>query len=84
MAHSTSLPENILDSGWLDKPVDIFNEKVEPALSGVRPRFEGLSERIRLDNQGKEVFRHTEELAYVVGTGVERRYSRRAPGQLFV
>ena len=29
MAHSTSLPENILDKGWLTQPVDIFNPKLD-------------------------------------------------------
>jgi hypothetical protein len=69
MAHSTSSPRTILDSGWLDKPADIFNEKSNLHYQVFARDSKVYQSEYGLDLQGKEVFRHTEELAYVVGTG---------------
>jgi len=69
MAHSTSLPRSILDKGWLAKPVDIFNQKLDRHYQVFARDGKVYQSEYGLDQQGKEVFRHTEELAYVVGTG---------------
>jgi len=70
MAHSTFLPENILDKGWLDKPVDLYSEKVNRHYQVFTRDLKAYQSEYGLDQQGKEVFRHTEELAYMVGSGV--------------
>jgi Cytochrome c554 and c-prime len=69
MAHSTSLPGTILDSGWLAQPVDIFNEELNRHYQVFARDSKVYQSEYGLDSQGKETFRHTEELAYVVGTG---------------
>ena len=69
MAHSTSLPGSILDKGWLAKPVDIFNQKLDRHYQVFARDGKVYQSEYGLDQQGKELFRHTEELAYVVGTG---------------
>ncbi len=70
MAHSTILPENILAKGWLDKPVDVYSEKVKRHYQVFARDSKVYQSEYGLDEQGKEVFRHTEELAYMVGSGV--------------
>jgi tetratricopeptide (TPR) repeat protein len=70
MAHSTFLPENISDKGWLDKPVDLYSEKVNRHYQAFTRDSKVYQSEYGLDEQGKEVFRHTEELAYMVGSGV--------------
>jgi hypothetical protein len=68
MAHSTSLPKTILDNGWLTNPVDIFNQKLDRHYQVFARDGKVYESEYGLD-RGKELFRHTEELAYVVGTG---------------
>jgi hypothetical protein len=70
MAHSTFLPGKIVDLGWLNKPVDIFNEKHNRHYQIYSRDFRIYQSEYGLDEQGKEVFRHTQELAYMVGSGV--------------
>jgi tetratricopeptide (TPR) repeat protein len=70
MAHSTFLPGNILDMGWLDKPVDLYSEKVNRHYRVFARDSKIYQSEYGLDEQGREVFRHTEELAYMVGSGV--------------
>ena len=84
MAHSTSLPGSILDKGWLAKPVDIFNQKLDRHYQVFARDGKVYQSEYGLDQQGKEVFRHTEELAYVVGTGANGVTPISPPGQLFV
>ena len=69
MGRSTSLPNQLLDSGWLSQPVDIFNEKQNRHYQVFARDAKVYQSEYGLDDQGKETFRHTEELAYVVGTG---------------
>jgi tetratricopeptide (TPR) repeat protein len=70
MARSTSLPIKVMDLGWLNKPVDIFNEKHNRHYQMFVRGSKVYQSEYELDNQGKEVFRHTEELAYLIGSGV--------------
>ena len=44
MAHSTSLPGSILDMGWLAKPVDIFNQKLNRHYQVFARDAQGLPE----------------------------------------
>ncbi len=69
MAHSTSLPGSMLDKGWPAKPVEIFNQKVDRHYRVFAHDGKAYQSEYGLDQQDKEIFRHTEELAYVVGTG---------------
>ena len=69
MGRSTSLPSKLLDLGFLDKPVEIFNEKQNRHYQVFTREAKIYQSEYGLDEQGKETFRHTEELAYVVGTG---------------
>jgi Flp pilus assembly protein TadD len=69
MGRSTSLPIRLLDSGWLSQPVDIFNEKHNRHYQVFARGAKVYESEYGVDGQGNETFRHTEELAYVVGTG---------------
>ena len=69
MGNSTSLPNRLLDLGWLSQPVDIFNEKHNRHYQVFARDGKVYQSEYGLDDKGKETFRHTEELAYVVGTG---------------
>ena len=69
MGNSTSLPNRLLDLGWLSKPVDIFKEKHNRHYQVFARDGKVYQSEYGLDDKGKETFRHTEELAYVVGTG---------------
>jgi hypothetical protein len=69
MGRSTSLPSRLVDLGWLSQPVDLFNEKHNRHYQVFARDAKVYQSEYGLDDQGKETFRHTEELAYVVGTG---------------
>ena len=69
MGHSTSLPNRLVDLGWLTQPVEIFNEKQNRHYQVFAHDGKVYQSEYGLDGQGKEAFRHREELAYVVGTG---------------
>jgi hypothetical protein len=69
MGNSTSLPNRLLDLGWLSQPVDIFKEKHNRHYQVFARDGKVYQSEYGLDDKGKETFRHTEELAYVVGTG---------------
>ena len=69
MAHSTSLPSKAIDFGWLTKPVDIFNEKHNRHYQIFARDSKIYQSEYGLDDEGKELFRHSEELAYLIGTG---------------
>ena len=70
MARSTSLPNKVAELGWLTKPVDIYNEKHDRHYQIFERDSKVYQSEYGLDKLGKEVFRHTEELAYLVGSGV--------------
>ena len=70
MAHSTFLPGSILDMGWLDKPVDLYSETMNRHYQVFARDSKVYQSEYGLDEQGREAFRHTEELAYMVGSGV--------------
>jgi len=70
MAHSTMLPDKLFELGWLNKPVDIFNEKHNRHYQIYSHDLKVYQAEYGLDDEGKEAFRHTEELAYLIGTGV--------------
>jgi len=69
MGQSTSLPGKLVEMGWLTKPVEIFSEKQHRHYQVFTREGRVYQSEYGLDGQGKEIFRHTEELAYVVGTG---------------
>lgn len=69
MGNSTFLPGKLIDLGWLSKPVDLFNEKHNRHYQIFSRGSKVFQSEYGIDQQGTEVFRHTEELAYVVGTG---------------
>ncbi|HMJ20865.1 MAG TPA: hypothetical protein VK513_03115 [Terriglobales bacterium] len=69
MGNSTSLPSRLLEMGWLSQPVDFFNEKQNRHYQVFARDAKVYQSEYGLDDLGKETFRHTEELAYVVGTG---------------
>ena len=68
LAHCTSLPGSILDMGWLNKPADIYNKKLNRHYQVFARDSKVYQSEYGLDSQRNETFRHTEELAYVVGT----------------
>jgi hypothetical protein len=69
MGRSTSLPRRIIEQGWLTKPVDIFSAKHNRHYQIFAKDWTVYQTEYALDEKGNEVFRHTEELQYVVGTG---------------
>lgn len=69
MAQSTSLPGKLVELGWLIKPVEIFNERQNRHYQVFTRDGRVYQSEYGLDGQGKEIFRHTEELTYVVGSG---------------
>lgn len=68
MGRATFLPDKVVDLGWLPKPVEFFNENHNRHYQVFARNGKVFESEYQLA-QGKEVFRHTEELAYVVGTG---------------
>jgi hypothetical protein len=69
MGHSTSLPSIVIDRGWLTTPVDIFNHKHNRHYQVFARGAKVFQSEFAVDAAGKEIFRHTEQLQYVVGTG---------------
>ena len=69
MGRATFSPNKVVDLGWLPKPVEFFNENQNRHYQVFARDSKVFESEYELDRQGKEVFRHTEELAYVVGTG---------------
>jgi hypothetical protein len=69
MGQSTSLPGKLVELGWLNKPTEIFNQKEHRHYQVFAREGRVYQSEYGLDGQGKEIFRHTEELAYIVGTG---------------
>lgn len=69
MGRATFPPNKVVDLGWLPKPVEFFNENQNRHYQVFARDSKVFESEYELDQQGKEVFRHTEELAYVVGTG---------------
>lgn len=69
MGQSTSLPSALIDRGWLSNPVDIFNQKHNRHYQIFTKDSRVYQSEYGLDAKGNEIFRHTEELQYVVGTG---------------
>lgn len=69
MARTTFAPNQLVDLGWLTKPVDVFNARHNLHYQIYARDAKVFQSEYSLDEQGKELFRHTEELAYVIGTG---------------
>ena len=69
MGQSASLPAKLLDMGWLAKPLEIFNERENRRYQVLARGGKVYESEYGVDGSGQETFRHTEELAYVVGTG---------------
>jgi hypothetical protein len=69
MGRSTSLPSMLIEHGWLSEPVDVFNarHKRHYQIFARGPRV--FQSEYAVDDAGREIFRHTEELKYVIGTG---------------
>ncbi len=70
MGLSLALPNHILNSGWLEKPLEIVNPKNNRRYRIFRRAADVYQSAYELDENGKEVFRHTEKIEYVMGTGV--------------
>ncbi len=69
MSHSTALPTKAIDAGWLNDPVEFFNENTNHHYGVFSRNSKVYETEYELDSLGKLVFNHTEELAYIVGTG---------------
>ena len=69
MGNATAPPRAILDRGWLPQPVDIFNEKYNRHYQVFSRDSRVFESEYALDTEGREIFRHTEELQNIVGTG---------------
>jgi tetratricopeptide (TPR) repeat protein len=69
MSRSTFLPSQTINTGWLTTSAEFSNPRTKrhyKVFSRGTKVFETESE---LDPSGREIFNHTEELAYIVGTG---------------
>jgi len=69
MSHSTSLPRKAIEAGWLSTPIEFFNQNTNRHYKVWSRESTVFETEYELDSEGREVFRHTEELAYIVGTG---------------
>jgi hypothetical protein len=69
MAKTTFAPNKLVDLGWVTKPIDVFNPGHNRRYQIYARDSKVYQSEYSLDEQGKETFRHTEELAYVLGTG---------------
>jgi tetratricopeptide (TPR) repeat protein len=69
MGNSMFTPDRLADLGWLAKPIDIFNEHHNRHYQIYARDSHVHQSEYEIDDKGHEVFRHTEELAYVIGTG---------------
>jgi tetratricopeptide (TPR) repeat protein len=69
MGNSMFAPSHLVDLGWLAKPIDIFNQHHNRHYQMYARDSRIYQSEYELDEKGHEVFRHTEELAYVIGTG---------------
>jgi len=69
MGNSMFSPSRLADLGWLSKPVDFFNENHHRHYQVFARDSKVYESEYEIDEHGKEVFRHTEELEYVIGTG---------------
>jgi tetratricopeptide (TPR) repeat protein len=69
MGNSMFAPSHLVDLGWLATPIDIFNEHHNRHYQMYSRDSHIYQSEYELDEKGREVFRHTEELAYVIGTG---------------
>jgi hypothetical protein len=69
MGNSMFPPAKLMELGWLTHPVDIYNEKHDRHYQIFAQGSKVYESEYALDDKGNEIFRHTEELQYVVGTG---------------
>lgn len=69
MGRSMSLPD--VPSQWekVPKPVTVYDKQIGRYFEVVRQGSELYQSEYALDSTGQEVFRHTEKIAFVVGTG---------------
>jgi hypothetical protein len=69
MSHSTSLPARAIELGWLPAPIEFFNENTNRHYRVFARDSKVYETEYGIDGEGREIFTHTEELAYIVGTG---------------
>ena len=70
MGNSLFTPDKVARLGWLTGPVE-FSDQRQKRHYQVFPQGQKVFEsEYEVDPFGKETFRHSEELAYVIGTGV--------------
>lgn len=62
-------PDRLADLGWLTKLVDIFNERHNRHYQIYARDSHVYQSEYEINDKGQEIFRHTEELAYVIGIG---------------
>jgi len=83
MGRSTSLPSRLLDLGWLSQRLISSTKKHNRHYQVFARDAKVYQSEYGLDDQGKETFRHTEELAY--GWAQARTASPRScAGRLFI
>jgi predicted CXXCH cytochrome family protein len=69
MGRSMSLPDVPSQLEKLPKPVTIYDKQVGRYFEAFRQGSDLYQSEYALDSAGQELFRHTEKLAFVVGTG---------------
>ena len=69
MSNSMFSPLRLSELGWLTKPVDLYNENHHRHYQVYQEDNDVYESEYELDDKGKDVFRHTEKLEYVIGTG---------------
>ena len=69
MGNSMFLPGRLAELGWLTQPVDFVNQHHNRHYQIFSRGSKVFESEYQLDSNGNEIFRHTEELAYVIGTG---------------
>jgi tetratricopeptide (TPR) repeat protein len=69
MGNSMFTPNRLVELGWLTKPVDFFNDQHNRHYQIYAQDSKVYESEYEVDAEGKELFRHTEALEYVIGTG---------------
>ena len=69
MAQATSFPVKAVEKGWLTTPLEFYNENTNRHYRVFTEGSKVFQTEYELDTHDKQIFSHTEELAYIVGTG---------------
>ena len=63
------LPQEAIEKGWLTRPMEFFNENTNRHYKVFSRDSHVYETEYALESNGREIFNHTEELAYIVGIG---------------